>query len=73
MAKKSAIAEYAADMDIAAVTSEGNDGEQVIAELEVYISESTKLEMQVGAEVLKKHAEYAAAAAQAAEAEAAAE
>lgn len=67
MAKKKAIAEYAADMDLSAVTSEVT-GDDVIADLEVYISETTKLEMQVGAEALKKHAEMAAMAAAAAEA-----
>ncbi len=68
MAKKKAIGDYAADMDISAVTSEGN-GEEIIAELEVYISEATKAEMTAGVEALKKHAAYAAMAAAVVDAE----
>ena len=56
MAKKS-VAEYAADMDI---TLDGNV-EQAITDLESYISESTELEMMIGANALKKHAEAQAA------------
>lgn len=62
MARKSAVKDYAADMDI-----QEKDVEQVIEELEVYISDSTKLEMQAGAAMIARAREEAELAQLAAE------
>lgn len=55
MAKKPAIQEYAADMD---VTSEGSTEPVVVAD-EIFMSESTKAEMAAGAALVAKIAAVA--------------
>lgn len=58
MAKKPAIQDYAADAD---VTSAGNT-EAVIEDLEAYISDSVRAEMEAGAALVKRAQDEAAMA-----------